>query len=129
MPLPRFVHVLRDRAWLQAVAEVLRTFTAPARQGLRDAPRGGWEERLVARWSDRHPEWLRRPPAERPHRAAVAAAVLGDALAAASPRSGERVLLERALDGLLAERHRIRGLDAEAARLLVGSRRVLRRAA
>lgn len=127
--MPRFVDALRDRAWLQAVAEVLRTFTVPARRGLRDAPAGGWEERLVARWSARHPECLRRTPAERPHRAAVAAAVLGEALAEASPSSGERALLERALDGLLAERHRIRGLDAEAARLLAGSRRELRRAA
>jgi hypothetical protein len=59
----------------------------------------------------------------------VAAAVLGEALAEAPPRSGERALLERALDGLLAERHRIRGLDAEAARLLADSRRGRRRAA
>ena len=125
----RFVEALRDRAWLETAAGALRAFTAPARRGLGDAPAGGWEERLVTRWSRRHPQWLRRPPAQRPHRAAVAAAVLGEALAEAPPRSGERALLERALDALLAERHRIRGLDAEAARLLADSRRGRRRAA
>jgi CubicO group peptidase (beta-lactamase class C family) len=129
MPRLRFVDALRDRAWLDAVAGVVRTFTGPARRGLRDAPAGGWEERLVAAWARRHPERLRPPPAERPHRAAVAAAVLGEALAEAHPGSAERALLERALDALLAERHRIRGLDPEAARLLAGSRRELRRAA
>ena len=129
MPRLRFLDDLRDRAWRDTVTCVVRDFTAPARRGLREAPAGGWEERLVARWARRHPDPLRRPVAERPHRAAVAAAVLADALTEAAPASAERTLLERALDGLLAQRHRIRGLDAEAERLLAGSRRELRRAA